>query len=265
MNKIQKIVLISVISYSPIPCIAAGESGKPATTGNAVTNNQATQDVSAHSSDPKNPTKCTAHNKNYGEMYDSMWDKGPSIMAECGIGRLVDFDILKIFDPIGALLDAMQGAICGWVNHAVNPFVTSFNSTVSRANEWTSDRNRGYDDWVSDRQKAIYNELYAKHKKTRSAGLDDVGYPYDTIFTDQEDYPAGYIPSDGSEASDGTGQNNGGSEGSLDSTLNDGNVIIIGNDSPVIINQDIDRTPRRITPPPKTSNYDEIYDVFNKG
>lgn len=272
-NKIySRNLLLTAVILASIPLATQAESsaGEPAVTGTSSIDHEATLTPSTNSTDPKNPTTCTAHNKNYASMYEGMWDKGPSIMSECGIGRLVDFDILQIFDPIGALLDAMQGAICGWVNDAVNPFVTSYNDTASRANEWTSDTNRGYDDWVSDRQDAIYDELYAKYQATKDSGLADIGNPYEgIIFSDPANYPTGY-DGDGTEydSDEPSNQNTDGvtgSGGSLDSNLNDGDIIIIGNDTPIIIdNEPQEQIINTRSVDSKTSNYDEIYSIFNK-
>jgi hypothetical protein len=263
--------LAAAISCSLATFSHANSSGTPPVTGQQKIDHQSTQTPTTHSTNPENPTTCNAHKKNYSAMYESMWDKGPSIMAECGIGRLVDFDVLKIFDPIGALLDAMQGAICGWVNDATSPFITSFNDNATRANEWTADSNRGYDDWVSERQSDIYKELYAKYQSKRESGLSDIGSPYgDVVFSDESNYPPG--PYEGNMTGDNsqdTGNYNTdgviGSGGSLDSSLNDGDIIIIGGDIPRIIdNRPQQQIQNQNEDSETTSNYSEIYDIFNK-
>jgi hypothetical protein len=217
------------------PRVAAAASGStPVTNGNSTADIKNATSIEVDGLDDK----CTAHTKDYSEEYSKMFDKGPSLMSQCGLGKLMDFDMLKLFDPLGTLLDAMQGAVCGWVNEAYTPFQKSWNRRVSGANQWINDRNRGYSNWVDSRASAVYDNLYASYNQSKTKGLDDIGYPYDTEFSDPSAVPAGSPQAAGNgygpQAGSGSSVS---SEGTFNSgTYGDSDVIVIDNSQgPLII------------------------------
>jgi hypothetical protein len=155
---------------------------------------------------------CTAAKKDYAEQYAGLFKPKPSIMSECAIGRLVDFNILEYFDPTMAILDAMQGVICGWVEDTVNPYISKANHSISSANAMIADSNRGYSEFVSDAARGIYYQGYEKHKQNKDNALgglvDSQGNPLIKDNNNQENGTSSSNPPLGAQAQENSTSNN---------------------------------------------------------
>lgn len=273
------ILVISTLPYTVIgagtthpangidPNLAAKAAGAPPVSrGNSTTNIDSAATIDVDNVEDK----CTAHTKDYSEEYSKMFDKGPSLMSQCGLGKLMDFDMLKLFDPLGTLLDAMQGAVCGWVSEAYTPFQKSWNRRVSKANKWINDRNRGYSNWVDERAAAVYNTLYASYKKSQTRGLSDIGYPYDTEFSDPVAVPVGSGQgSNGGVQRPGSGTGGNVGSGSLDiGDYGDNDIIVVNDGSgPLIIDsaQEFESTNESFNTrsQPEVNPNEQLQEVFN--
>lgn len=127
---------------------------------------------------------CESSTRNYFQFYRDLWEEKGPLLNECGLGGLIDFKQLQIFDPFGRILSAIKGAVCGAIRDQVHdPFAALLNQPVDQANRWTSATNNQYSDWVDESARnaadAIYDpsERYNMDSMRINRGLDGSSDP----------------------------------------------------------------------------------------
>ena len=105
-------------------------------------------------------TPCQASKRDYAAYFLDLYESKEPLMNECGLGKLIDFNVLELFDPFGSILDSMRGAVCGLVKDIHDPFVTSLNRKISSANAWMRQQERGYADWVDQASRNAAGSIY---------------------------------------------------------------------------------------------------------
>lgn len=100
----------------------------------------------------------------YHRFFETMFPSPPSLLNECALGRLIDMRLIQGFDPIGSLLKAIRGAMCGFIKDLHDPFVNSINSKMNKANQWVDSTNQSYSDWIDETSRDLQKELYNPKK-----------------------------------------------------------------------------------------------------
>lgn len=109
--------------------------------------------------DPDAP--CHGSSTDYAEMYMAWIEKPPSLLNECGLGRLINFQLLQGFDPFGAMISAIKGAVCGFIKNEISdPFVNKINARISDANRWVQDTNSQYSSWIDESARQLGQSIY---------------------------------------------------------------------------------------------------------
>ena len=104
---------------------------------------------------------CQASKRDYAAYFEDLYQPGPSLLNECALGSIINFDVLKAFDPFGKLLAAIKGAVCGFIRDEIHdPFVSTINDKISQANAWTRARNNGYSDWIDEETRNLQHSIY---------------------------------------------------------------------------------------------------------
>lgn len=162
MDATPRLLAVAVSIALGFPAAYAGTTAadvaKPAPTG---TQNDDPTAMGSVNSDIDSTAPCAAAKRDYAAYFSDLYNSDTPLMNECALGSLMNFDTLKLFDPMGQILDAMRGAACGLIRDNVNPFITNFNRKVSSANQWVSDQNRGYSDWVDEEARKAAGAVYA--------------------------------------------------------------------------------------------------------
>ncbi len=122
--------------------------------------NSERQATGSVNSDILDTSPCQASKRDYASYFLDLYESKEPLMNECGLGKLIDFDVLELFDPFGSILDSMRGAVCGLVKDIHDPFVTSLNREISATNAWMRQQERGYSDWVDEASRNAAGAIY---------------------------------------------------------------------------------------------------------
>jgi hypothetical protein len=129
--------------------------------------------------DPTAP--CEATWKDYGEAYMKWIEKPPSVLNECGLGRLINFQLLQGFDPFGSMISAIKGSVCGFIKNEISdPFVNKLNAEISDVNRWVGDKNDQYSSWIDETARDLQYSIYDPRTNfTKSTFPDGANTPTD--------------------------------------------------------------------------------------
>jgi hypothetical protein len=143
----------------------AGAQGNIAPAGSELprpleTQNENRTEVGSVNKSILDQSPCAASKRDYSAYFMDLYESKEPLMNECGLGKLIDFNVLELFDPFGSILDSMKGAVCGLVKDIHDPFVTSLNKEISGANAWMRDQERNYSDWVDEAGRNAAGAIY---------------------------------------------------------------------------------------------------------
>lgn len=184
MKHLQKVIVIASLTV-PISSFAEDYTSpiEPSTPERGNYENSAVPDVQGRElGEP-----CTAVTTDYAAFFRDMWEDKPPLLNECGLGALVNFNLLQGFDPIGKILNAIKGAVCGVINDKVHdPFVRKINSKLEQYNRWVNDTNNQYSGWIDQETRNLQYSIYDPRTRYNKDGLtfsgltpmDPVGNPY---------------------------------------------------------------------------------------
>ena len=167
--------------------------------------------------DPNAPCKATY--TDYAEAYMKWVEKPPSVLNECGLGRLVNFKLLQGFDPFGAMINAIKGAVCGFIKNEISdPFVNKLNAKISQANRWVDDTNDQYSSWIDETARDVGSSIYDPRSNfVKNSFPSAAAYPDRTApnYNDPANEPEVTVPDDPGNQTD-------------EDILDDGGSITVG-------------------------------------
>src|SRR5690606_29658077 len=108
----------------------------------------------------------------YHRIFETMFTEPESLMNEYALDSLIDMNKLMGFAPIAVILNAIKGAMCGFIKNEIHdPFIERINKPMSKANQWVNSTNQSYADFIDQETRNLQQSLYDPTSRYDKSGL----------------------------------------------------------------------------------------------
>ncbi len=191
----------------------------------------------------------------YHRFFETMFPEPDSLLNECALGPLIDMNKLMGFDPIGGILNAIKGAMCGFIKNEIHdPFINSINKPMSKANQWINSTNQSYSDFIDQETRNLQQSIYDPHRHYDKSGLkfpDSLPPPNANPGGQQAQPPVATVPEQETPEER--------EERIKGEILDSGGGI-----SETVIDSDGNETDYFYTAPEVNNDWTEIYNIYNQ-